>query len=95
MPIAYGLRCVQEEGDADGLLLGWCRSTEPLVTLNESLLSLRLAELGAGHYVGVVSDAHAFAARAALQRLAHLTGRPEVLRLGQLVPDMHWGNTAA
>lgn len=88
LPVAFALRCAREEGMEP--VLAWYDRRRPagMPELDETQLATHMRDLGALHYTWVVADAHRRQAEEALQALASLTGRLEVLKLRRLMPDV-------
>lgn len=84
LPVTYALRCAREEGIP--WLLEWYAS--PTVSGGEEAVAAKIRELGGLDYAWVVAEAHRQEAFALLERLAAVTGRPEVAELRCLVPSL-------
>lgn len=85
LPVVYALRCAQEEGAAP--LLAWYRGTSALRDDAEQDIASMIRTIGGLHYGWVIADTHRREALAALDTLAHATGRSEVHKLRRLVPS--------
>ena len=86
LPVAYALRCAQEEGNS--AILGWYQGTPSLAVRTEDDVAAQIREIGGLHYGWVVADVHRREALSALRTLARAAGRPQVTRLRRLVPAM-------
>lgn len=85
LPIAFALRCAQEEGIAG--LLRWSESTELVDDSEQEDLTRLIDTLGALHYTWIVADAYRREALDALEELVQVTGRDEVWSLRRLIPS--------
>lgn len=84
LPIAYAIRCAQEEGVAG--IIEWYRGRELQVESDERRISAAIRDLGALHYAAVVADVHRREALGVVRELIRVTGRKEVAQMRRLVP---------
>lgn len=86
LPIAFALRCAQEEGLPD--IISWFATTGALDDAEEARLASAIHDLGALHYTWVVVDAHRQRALELLQELGRLSGC-NVQGLRRTIPAAH------
>lgn len=84
LPVAYALRCAQEEGGP--AILSWYHGTSRASGLDAERVVAAICDAGALHYAWVVADAHRSEARRIIRDLARATGREQVCQLCRLIP---------
>lgn len=84
LPVVYALRCAREEGTTQ--LLAWYQNVPTHGVVTEQDIASMIRDIGGLHYGWVIADTHRQEALAALETLAHATGRSEVHTLRRLIP---------
>jgi geranylgeranyl pyrophosphate synthase len=84
LPIAYALRCAQENDHSE--VLSWYQPGGTVSEVDESQLAVTLREIGALHYTWLIADIHRRQALATLRSLAKVIGRSEIDTLRHLIP---------